>query len=164
LALCTSLLKRQFTGDWARIDVVACCEAGGFIYAAPLATSMNVPLALIRDAGKLPPPTVSVAKSPSHISSGSAFDDSEKEEGKEGIEMERDVVPRGASVLVVDDVLATGETLCAILRLLEEAGVGAGRVSVMVVAEFPVHRGRELLRRHGFGGVKVQSLLVFGGA
>jgi adenine phosphoribosyltransferase len=164
LALCTSLLKRQFTGDWARIDVVACCEAGGFIYAAPLATSMNVPLALIRDAGKLPPPTVSVAKSPSHISSGSAFNDSEKEEGKEGIEMERDVVPRGASVLVVDDVLATGETLCAILRLLEEAGVGAGRVSVMVVAEFPVHRGRELLRRHGFGGVKVQSLLVFGGA
>mgnify|MGYP006902571800 FL=1 len=34
----------------------------------------------------------------------------------------------------------------------------------MVVAEFPVHRGRELLRQRGFGGVNIQSLLVFGGA
>ncbi|KAK4039087.1 hypothetical protein C8A01DRAFT_36990 [Parachaetomium inaequale] len=163
LALCTSLLERHFTGNWANVDVVACCEAGGFVYAAPLATRVNVPLALIRDAGKLPPPTVSVSKSPSHISSGLASNDSEKEK-EERIEMERDVIPRGAAVLVVDDVLATGETLCAVLRLLEEGGVGVESVSIMVVAEFPVHRGRELLRRHGFGSVNVQSLLVFGGA
>lgn len=52
----------------------------------------------------------------------------------------RDVVPRGASVLVVDDVLATGETLCAVLQLLGEAGVGAEDVNVMVVAEFPPSR------------------------
>ena len=78
--------------------------------------------------------------------------------------MDRDVVPKGASVLVVDDVLATGRTLCAVLRLLGEAGVGPENVSVMLVAEFPVHRGREMLRQHGFGMVNVQSLLVFGGA
>ena len=78
--------------------------------------------------------------------------------------MDRDVIPRGASVVVVDDVLATGETLCAVLRLLDEAGIYAKDVSIMVVAEFPVHRGRELLRRHGFGGVNIQSLLIFGGA
>jgi adenine/guanine phosphoribosyltransferase-like PRPP-binding protein len=80
------------------------------------------------------------------------------------IEMERDVVPRGASVVVVDDVLSTGETLCAVLQLLDEAGIGAEDVSIMVVAEFPVHRGRELLRQRGFGRINIQSLLIFGGA
>lgn len=158
LALCTSLLQTYFAGDWTKVDVVACCEAGGFVYASALALQVDVPLVLIRQAGKLPPPTVSVIKSPSHISS-SAPDDSTKR-----IEMIRDVVPRGASVVVLDDVLATGETLCAVLRLLDEAGISAEDVSVMVVAEFPVHRGRELLRQRGFGRVNIQSLLVFGSA
>lgn len=74
------------------------------------------------------------------------------------------LIPSGASVVVVDDALATGKTLCAVLRLLDEAGIHAEHVNVMVVAEFPVHRGRELLRRRGFGGAKVQSLLVISGA
>ncbi|BCR85816.1 uncharacterized protein ACHE_21274A [Aspergillus chevalieri] len=158
LALCTSLLQTYFTGDWAKVDVVACCEAGGFVYASALASRIDVPMALIREAGKLPPPTVSVLKSTSHISS-STSDNSE-----ERIEVDRDLIPRGASVVVVDDVLATGKTLCAVLQLLEKAGIDAENVNIMVVAEFPVHRGRELLRQHGFGGVNVQSLLVFGGA
>ncbi|KAL2699550.1 hypothetical protein AAEP93_009525 [Penicillium crustosum] len=67
----------------------------------------------------------------------------------------------GASVVVVDDVLATGNTLCAVLQLLSEVGIAD--VSIMVVAEFPVHRGRQLLHQHGFG-VNIQSLLVFDGA
>ena len=159
LALCTSLLQTHFTGDWAKVDAVACCEAGGFVYASALALRVDVPLVLIREAGKLPPPTVSVIKPPSHISSLASNDSKEKR-----IEMEWDVVPRGASVVVVDDVLSTGETLCAVLQLLDEAGVGAADVSIMAVAEFPVHRGRELLRRRGFGRINIQSLLVFGGA
>ncbi|BCR83544.1 uncharacterized protein ACHE_10946A [Aspergillus chevalieri] len=158
LALCISLLQTHFTGDWAKVDVVACCEAGSFVYASALASRINIPLALIREAGKLPPPTVSVLKSTSHISSSTS------DNSKETIEMGRDLIPRGASVVVVDDVLATGKTLCAVLQLLDKAGIGAENVSIMVVAEFPVHRGRELLRQHGFGGVNVQSLLVFGGA
>lgn len=163
LALCTSLLQTHFTGDWTQVDVVACCEAGGFIYASALAAQVDIPLALIRQAGKLPPPTVSAANSPSHISSSSsATADNGSKESR--IEMDRDVIPKGASVVVVDDVLATGVTLCAVLQLLTEVGVGAAQVSVLAVAEFPVHRGRELLRRRGFGGVNVQSLLVFGGA
>jgi adenine phosphoribosyltransferase len=159
LALCTSLLQTHFTGDWAKVDVVACCEAGGFIYASPLAARVDIPLALIREAGKLPPPTISVIKSPSHISSSVSNDSREK-----GIEMDRNVVPRGASVVVVDDVLATGKTLYAVLQLLDKAGIGAEDISVMAVAEFPVHRGRELLRQRGFGRVNIQSLLVFDGA
>lgn len=159
LALCTSLLQTYFTGDWAKVDAVACCEAGGFVYASALASRVDLPLVLIREAGKLPPPTVSVIKPPSHISS-LAFNDSKEKR----IEMELDVVPRGASVVVVDDVLSTGETLCAVLQLLDEAGIGAEDVSIMAVAEFPVHRGRELVRRRGFGRINIQSLLVFGDA
>ncbi|KAF9248239.1 CAZyme family AA7 [Penicillium roqueforti] len=154
LALCTSLLQTHFTGEWAKVDVIVSCETGGFIYASALASRVDVPLVLIREAGKLPPPTVSVLKSTSHISSTSSSNENR-------IEIEQDLIPRGASVVVVDDVLSTGNTLCAVLQLLGEVGIAD--VSVMVVAEFPVHRGREGLRQRGFG-VNVQSLLVFDGA
>ncbi|KAI1828330.1 hypothetical protein F4861DRAFT_178185 [Xylaria intraflava] len=157
LAMCTSLLQTHFTGDWTKIEAVVSCEAGGFIYASPLAERVNAPLVIIREAGKLPPPTISVSRSPSHISSSS------KDPRELKIEMDRDAIPGGASVVVVDDVLATGKTLCAVLRLLQGAGIGAEHVNVMVVAEFPVHRGRELLRQHGFGRVNIQTLLVFSG-
>ena len=143
LDLCTSLLQTRFTGNWAKVGAVACCEAGGFVYASALASRVDVPLELIREAGKLPPPTFSVIKAPSHISSLTSNDSKEKR-----IEMERDVVRRDTSVVVVDDVLSTGETLCAALQLLDEAGAGAD-VSIMTVAEFPAHRGRELLRQRG---------------
>lgn len=47
LALCTSLLQTHFVGDWAQVDVIACCEAGGFVYASALASRVDVPLVLI---------------------------------------------------------------------------------------------------------------------
>lgn len=159
LSLCTSLLRSHFTGDWSKVDIVACCEAGGYVFAAALAVEVDIPLALIREAGKLAPPTVSATKNPSHVSSLGSV-----EPGEKRLEMNGNVIPKGATVVVVDDVLATGKTLCAVLELLKEANVGAEHVSVMTVAEFPVHRGRELLRHFGFGRVRVQSLLVFDGA
>ncbi|KAF2703980.1 hypothetical protein K504DRAFT_442823 [Pleomassaria siparia CBS 279.74] len=159
LALCTSLLQTYFTGDWSKIDAVACCETGGFVYASALACRISVPLVLIREAGKLPPPTISVDKLPSHISSLASNDTKHTR-----MEMGRDVISKGASVVVVDDVFSTGKTLCAVLKLLGEAGISAEHISVIAVAEFPFHRGRELLRRHGFGMTNIQSLLVFGGA
>ncbi|RAK72133.1 phosphoribosyl transferase domain protein [Aspergillus fijiensis CBS 313.89] len=163
IGLCTSLLQSHFTGDWAKVGAIACCEAGSFVYGSALAMQVDVPLALIREGGKLPQPTVSVPKSTSHISSmaprESSCDSSEKR-----LEIEQGLIPEGASVVVVDDVLATGRTLCAVLDLLVEAGIRAEDVSVMVVAEFPVHRGRELLRQRGFSNVNIRSLLVFDGA
>lgn len=158
LALCISLLQAHFIGDWAKVDAVACCEAGGFVYASALASKVDVPLVLIREAGKLPEPTVSVTKPSSHISSLTSDNLKEKR-----IEMGRDVVPTSGTVVVVDDVLSTGETLCAVLQLLVEAGINADNVSIMVVAEFPVQRGRDLLRQRGFGRVDIQSLLIFSG-
>ncbi|KAK1238234.1 hypothetical protein MKX08_002813 [Trichoderma sp. CBMAI-0020] len=159
LALCTSLLQTHFINDWDKIGMVACCEAGGFVYASALAQQVGVPLALIREAGKLPPPIVSIGKPSSHISSS----EPNNLKGKK-IEMSLDLIPRGASVVVVDDVLATGRTLYAILQLLAKAGISNKDISIIVVAEFPVHRGRELLYHNGYGGIRIQSLLVFGGA
>ena len=162
LNLCTILLQSHFIGNWAKIDAIACCEAGGFIYGSALASRVNVPMVLIREAGKLPPPTISVSKPASHISSFLPHPHDVKEKR---IEMERDVLRKNASVVVVDNVLCSGETLCAVLQLLVgEAGVAVENVSVMVVAEFPIHRGRGLLWQRGFGKVNVQSLLVLGGA
>lgn len=158
LALCTALLRGHFAGNWAEVDVVVGCEAGGLVFASALAALVNVRLALVRQAGKLPPPTFSVERCSSHISSMASRDTTQR------MEMERDVIPSGAFVLVVDDVLATGQTLLAVLRLLGKAGVCAERVAVLVVAEFPFHKGRKLLWQHGFGRVSVQNLLVFGGA
>ncbi|CAG8118858.1 unnamed protein product [Penicillium salamii] len=105
------------------------CEAGGFVFASPLALRVKKPLALIRDDGKVPPPTYSVSKVASHIS-----DPLHSKETK--IELERNAISKGASVVVVDDVLASGRTMCAMLRLLEKAHVRMKDVSVLVVAEF----------------------------
>lgn len=159
LALCMTLLRDRFLGDWANISRLVCCQSGGFIFASALGKEVEVPLALVRAAGKLPPPTISATKSPSHVSSPSCDGSTE-----ERIEMQRNLIPKGSSVVVVDDVLATGQTLFAVLQLLGEAGIGVEDIAVLVVAEFPFHRGRELLHRRGFGGVSVQSLLIFGGA
>ncbi|KAH6614370.1 phosphoribosyl transferase domain protein [Chaetomium sp. MPI-SDFR-AT-0129] len=158
LDACTSLLMDLFLRDSHHIDTIVGCEAGGFIFASALASRLSLPIALIRNAGKLPPPTISVAKSASHISA------SEGQSLESQIEMGRDVIPPGGSVVVVDDVLATGRTLSAVLRLLREGGVDLRRVRVMVVAEFPLHRGRRLLVEQGFGQVNIHALLVLGGA
>ena len=158
LRLCTSLMRRLLNVDWTNVDAMVGCEAGGFVFASALAVIVDVPLVLVRKAGKLPPPTISAAKSASHISRMATHVSKE-----ERIEVDRALVLKAHSVVVVDDVLATGHTLCAVLSLLTQAGIKDSDITVMVVAEFPAHRGREMLRRAGFGRAQVQSLLVFEG-
>ncbi|KAK0381115.1 hypothetical protein CLIM01_01472 [Colletotrichum limetticola] len=157
LALCTSLFQSHFTGIWSNVNAIISCEAGGFIFASALALQVGLPLVPIREAGKLPPPVVSVAKSVSHISSGPNM------LGGRRFEMNQDVIRSATSVLIVDDVFASGETVYAVLELLKKAGIEAERTSVMTVAEFPCHRGRQMLRSRGFGRVSVQSLLIYEG-
>jgi adenine phosphoribosyltransferase len=159
LTLCTSLLQSHFTGTWSQIDTTVSHGIGGLVFASAPASYVEILLVPIREAGKLPPPTISVLKRSSYISSLGRSGSKKREM----IEMGRDAVGKEAKVVVVDDVLSTGETLCAVLQLLGEAGIPLESISVMLVAEFPVYRGRELLCRRGFGSVHVQSLLVFGG-
>ncbi|KAF2733663.1 PRTase-like protein [Polyplosphaeria fusca] len=158
LALCTRLLHSHFSGSWPKVDAVVCCEAGGYVFASALAMWADRPLVLIRKAGKLPPLTLLTVKPLSYISKLAPAQDQEQR-----IEVEQDALSGVKSVVVIDDVLSSGETLCGILQLLLQAGIQAGHVQALVVAEFPVHRGRAFLRQQGFGKVDVQSLMVFGG-
>lgn len=159
LTLATSLLKSRYAGRWRKVDAVVTCETGGIVFASPLAAQIDTPLVIIREGGKLPPPKLCVTKPSSYISSLAINNSKEKQ-----MEMAQYAIRSGSSVVVVDDVLSTGKTLCSVLQLLGKAGINADDISVMVVAEFPVHRGRQYLRQCGFGKVSIQSLLVFGGA
>ncbi|KAH8434466.1 uncharacterized protein LDX57_012111 [Aspergillus melleus] len=160
LALCTSLLQSSFAGDWNKVNTITSCEAGGFIFASPLASKVNIPFTPIREAEKLPPPTIIVPISASHISASASGSQSAR---VRHIGICEGAIQRGGLIVVVDDILATGNTLHAVLRLLKEANICLTHVKVMVVVEFPVHRGRQLLQERGFGKVHIQSLLTFDG-
>jgi len=90
------------------IDAVAAIEARGFLFAAPLAAQMRVPLIPIRKKGKLPGVTIS-----------RKYD---LEYGQAEIEAHREDIPKGKRVLLMDDLIATGGTLSAARSLLEEGG------------------------------------------
>jgi adenine/guanine phosphoribosyltransferase-like PRPP-binding protein len=159
LALCTSLLKTYFSGDWTRVSSIVYVKVGRYIYISTLALQVNVPLTLIRKAGRLPPPTTEVIKDSLHVSLVTG-----REKGVERIGVESARISKSGIVVVVDNVLAIGNTLCAVLKLLSKAGVAMERVCVMTVAEFPIHRGRAMLLRQGLEKVNVQNLLIFNGA
>ena len=92
----------------SRIDAIVAAEARGFIFAAPLALQLNAAFVPIRKPGKLPFKT-------------HAFE-YELEYGSDTLEMHADGVSDGQYVLVVDDLLATGDTVEACCRLLSRTG------------------------------------------
>lgn len=100
-------------------DYIAGLESRGFLLASPLAQSLNKGLICIRKAGKLPPPVVS-----------ETYD---LEYGSAVIEIEKNLLPEGARVLVIDDLLATGGTAAAAARLLKK--VGAQTVGFSFIVE-----------------------------
>ena len=115
------------------IDVVVGMEARGFIFAAPVALALGAGFVPVRKPGKLPGDVVS-----------QAFD---LEYGSTALNMHRDAIVSGARVLVVDDVLATGGTVGATARLLEQ--LGAELVHVSVLMELSFLGGRERLAALG---------------
>ena len=90
------------------IDAVAAIEARGFLFAAPFAAGMKIPLILIRKKGKLPGITLS-----------KKYD---LEYAQAEIEVHREDVPAGKRVLLLDDLIATGGTLNAARALLNAGG------------------------------------------
>jgi len=90
------------------IDAVACIEARGFLFAAPFAIRMGIPLIPIRKKGKLPGITLS-----------KKFD---LEYAQAEIEVHREDVPPGKRILLIDDLVATGGTLSAARSLLNAGG------------------------------------------
>ncbi len=101
---------RQMAANYVgqQVDAVAAAEARGFIFAAPLALELNVGFVPVRKPGKLPFNTHSF-----HY---------ELEYGTDSLEIHIDGLSAGQRVLVVDDLLATGGTVDACCRLVEQCG------------------------------------------
>ena len=100
----------RMSGHFARreIDAIAAAEARGFLLAAPMALELRKPLIPLRKPGKLPYSTHSFKY--------------DLEYGSAELHVHTDAVTRGANVLLVDDVLATGGTMAAACQLIERAG------------------------------------------
>ncbi|MBQ0165948.1 MAG: adenine phosphoribosyltransferase [Treponema sp.] len=92
----------------AKIDAVAGVESRGFVFAAPLAEKLGIPLILIRKKGKLPGDTYGCKYA--------------LEYGTAEIEVHKADIKKGQRILVVDDLIATGGTLKAAKNVIEQGG------------------------------------------
>ena len=123
-------------------DVVAGPESRGFIFGTPIAYNLKKPFVLIRKKGKLPCETVSV--------------DYDLEYGKATIEMHKDSIKPGQKVVIIDDLIATGGTTEAIIKLIES--LGGEVVKICFVMELAGLNGREKL-----SGYEVYSAITYEG-
>ena len=123
-------------------DVIAGAESRGFIFGAPMAYKQHKPFVLIRKKGKLPSETVSVSY--------------DLEYGSTEIEMHTDSFKPGSKVLLVDDLIATGGTTEAMIKLVEK--LGGEVVKMLFVMELAGLKGREKLSKYD-----VESLIVYEG-
>ena len=92
----------------SNFDAVAAVESRGFLFAAPFAERLGIPLVLIRKKGKLPGDTYECSYS--------------LEYGTATVEVHKSDVKKGQKFLVVDDLIATGGTLAASKNLIEQGG------------------------------------------
>jgi adenine phosphoribosyltransferase len=122
------------------VDIVVGPEARGFIYGAPLAYALKVGFVPVRKEGKLPAEVVRV--------------EYELEYGTNVVEMHKDSIKPGQKVLVVDDLLATGGTAVAAIKLVEK--LGGQVVGVAFIIELEFLNGRDNLE-----GYRVDSLIKF---
>ena len=127
---------RKLVAD-VEFDVIAGAESRGFIFGAPLAYDLHKPFILIRKKGKLPRETVSLAY--------------DLEYGVAEIEIHKDAIKKGDKVIIMDDLIATGGTLEASCKLIEE--LGGEVVKVVCLMELKGLKGREKLKKYDVGSV-----------
>ncbi len=128
--------------DNVEYDVVAGTESRGFIFGVPIAYSCNKPFVPIRKKGKLPCETVEATY--------------DLEYGQATIEMHKDSIKPGQKVVLVDDLIATGGTIEAAIKLVEE--LGGKVVKVIFLMELAGLKGRERLK-----GYDVASVISYPG-
>ena len=128
------------TAGGAKVDKVAGIDARGFIFGAAVADRLGAGFVPVRKKGKLPWKTRQTAYA--------------LEYGEAIVELHEDGIVPGETVLVVDDLLATGGTAAAAVKLLRESGANILGVSVLVELEF-LH-GRSKLEMY-----PVHSILVY---
>ena len=135
-------LVQPFAGG--KIDKVAGIEARGFILGGAVAHQLSVGFIPLRKKGKLPHRTASVEYA--------------LEYGTDSIEMHLDACAGGEKVMLIDDLIATGGTALAALKLLQDAG--AEVVAAGFVVDLPDLGGADRLRA---AGLPVSTLVSFGG-
>lgn len=123
--------------DGLEVDVIAGAESRGFIFGAPIAYNLHKPFVLIRKKGKLPCETIE-----------SSY---ELEYGSATIEMHKDSITPGQRVVLVDDLIATGGTIEATARMVEE--LGGKVVKIISLMELAGLNGRERLKDYDVASV-----------
>lgn len=123
-------------------DLVVGAESRGFVFGAPLAHDMGKGFVLVRKKGKLPWHTIS--------------QEYDLEYGTAEVEIHTDAIRPGQKVVVVDDLMATGGTIEASIKLVER--LGGEVVKVIFLMELAGFKGRERL-----AGYDVESVIVYPG-
>ena len=127
-----------------KIDKIVAIEARGFILGAPLAYLLNIGLVLIRKPGKLPSQTIN--------------QEYKLEYGSDMVEIHIDAIKKGEKVLIVDDLIATGGTAEAAVRLIQK--VQGEIVECCFIIDLPDLGGSTKLEKMG---QKVFTLCEFEG-
>lgn len=122
------------------VAAVAGIESRGFIFAAPLADRLGIPLILVRKAGKLPGATWR--------------QDYQLEYGQAAVEIHKTDVPAGKDVLLIDDLIATGGTLSAARSILEKGGATVKNVFGVIGLPFLKYQDK-------LPGVEVTTLINY---
>ena len=138
LAAAVDALCAGFTE--ADIEYVAAVEARGFIFGAAVARKLGVGFVPIRKKGKLPFKTESVSY--------------DLEYGTDTLEVHSDAIVKGARVLMLDDLLATGGTMAAACKLIEK--IGGQIVGISFLIELGELAGREKL-----SGYKIKTVISY---
>ncbi|MBC9034964.1 adenine phosphoribosyltransferase [Sphingomonas sp. JC676] len=141
LALTIERMAAQVEG---KVDLVAGIEARGFLFGAALAVKLGTGVLLIRKDGKLPGATIA--------------EDYALEYGTDRIAIHADACAPGARVLLVDDLIATGGTARAAVRLLRKAGAEVTQAAFVI--DLPELGGADALRSDG---IAVSTLVAFEG-
>ena len=124
------------------VDVILGPEARGFIFGVPVAYALGVGFVPVRKKGKLPCETISA--------------EYELEYGTATIEMHKDAITPGQKVVIVDDLIATGGTTEAIIKLIEQ--LGGEVVKVIFLMELEGLKGRDKI-----AGYDVESVIKYPG-
>jgi len=132
------ILTQEFEGK--KIDRVVGIESRGFIFAPAIAYNLNAGLVLVRKKGKLPAETISASYS--------------LEYGQDVLEMHKDAIEPGQRVLIVDDLIATGGTAAASVKMVLQ--LGGEVVALAFIVELGSLNGREKLN-----GFRVFSILTY---
>ncbi|KFQ33003.1 Adenine phosphoribosyltransferase, partial [Mesitornis unicolor] len=124
------LLEDHLRVSFPKIDFIAGLDSRGFLIGPPLAQRLGIGFVLIRKKGKLPGPTESISYA--------------LEYGKAELEVQSDAVEPGQKVVIVDDLLATGGTMCAACELMRR--LQADVLECLVIIELKPLKGSEKLQ------------------